>query len=123
MHAEMVAQVTRWERGEVGDRPHCHLLITSLPKNVVHLTTCFRLMSAWKHGISQVRLYEPSRNGEAYMTKGKFSYSWAQGANAYELKKFNSEELDALFISPRAMQMMMERRAPAGNESYQLAVG
>jgi hypothetical protein len=80
-------------------------------------------MAAWKYGISQVRLYDPSRNGEAYMTKGKFSYAWAQGANAYELKKFNSLELDALYISPRAMQLMMEKRVPAGDESYQLAIG
>ncbi len=44
------------------------------------------------------------------MTKGKFSYSWAQRANAYELKKFNALELDALFINPRAMQEMLEAR-------------
>ncbi len=73
------------------------------------------------HGIGQVRLYEPSRNGEAYMTKGKFSYAWAQGANAYELKKFNAVELDALYISPRATQMMTAKRGGVGNEMLHLA--
>jgi hypothetical protein len=57
------------------------------------------------------------------MTKGKFSYEWAQGANAYELKKFNSLELDALFISQRAQQLMMDKRGSVGEESYQLTVG
>jgi hypothetical protein len=46
------------------------------------------------------------------MLKGKFSYSWAQGANAYELKKFNSVELDALYISPRAERLMAMKRTP-----------
>jgi hypothetical protein len=107
-----LAFVTRWERGEVGDRPHCHMLICGLPRRHVHLTTCFRLKNSWQQGISQVRLYEPSAGGEAYMLKGKFSYAWAQGANAYELKKFNARELDALFISSKAMQLMMMKRAP-----------
>jgi hypothetical protein len=70
------------------------------------------LKNSWKQGLSQVRIYEPSAGGDAYMTKGKFSYVWAQGANAYELKKFNSRELDALYISPRAMRLMMAKRAP-----------
>jgi hypothetical protein len=105
-----VAYVTRWERGEAGDRPHCHMLICGLPKSAVHLNTCFRLKNRWEQGISQVRLYEPSAGGEAYMTKGKFSWTWAQGANAYELHKFNSRELDALYISPRAMRLMLAKR-------------
>ncbi len=55
------------------------------------------------------------------MTKGKFSYAWAQGANAYELKKFNAVELDALYISPRATQMMTAKRGGVGNEMLHLA--
>jgi hypothetical protein len=107
-----VAYVTRWERGEAGDRPHCHILVCGLPRQHVNLNTCFRLKNSWKYGISQVRLYEPAKGAEAYMTKGKFSHSWAQGANAYELHKFNSRELDALYMSSRAMQLMLARRAP-----------
>jgi hypothetical protein len=57
------------------------------------------------------------------MIKGKFSYEWAQGANAYELKKFNLLELDALYISLRAAELMMKRRTSTDKESYQLAVG
>jgi hypothetical protein len=47
------------------------------------------------------------------MLKGKFGVEWTQGANNYELKKFNSDDCDALFISPRAWQEMVEARTTA----------
>lgn len=61
-------------------------------------------------GLAQVRLYDPTANGVPYMTKGRFSGEWAQGANAYELKKFNTDDCDALFVNPRAWQEMLEAR-------------
>ncbi len=123
-----IAWATRWERGEVGDRPHCHLLMSRIPVRFINLTTCFRLMHMWSHrhpcvcegkqdmcghGIARVRLYDPAAGGIAYMTKGRFGVEWTQGANAYELKKFNSQDLDALYISPRAEQEMLEARTVA----------
>jgi hypothetical protein len=124
-----IAWVTRWERGELGDRPHCHLLISRVPRRHISITTAFRMSGMWMHkypcecndgsteicgrGIARVRLYDPSAGGVSYMLKGKFGSEWAQGANVYELKKFNSVDCDALYISPRAMQEMVEARTVA----------
>jgi len=124
-----VAFAIRWERVEVGDRPHCHLLISRIPIRFINMTSCFAMMNRWmhhkqctctkpseqicKHGLARVRLYDATRGGVAYMTKGKFSQEWTQGANAYELKKFSSFDLDALYISPRAWQEMVEARTVA----------
>lgn len=124
-----IAWVTRWERGEAGDRPHCHLLIGRIPTRLINVHICFRIKEMWEHqypckcknrskgnfpqcshGIAQIRLYDPTVNGESYMTKGRFSGEWAQGANAYELKKFNTDDCDALEINPRAWQEMLEAR-------------
>jgi hypothetical protein len=124
-----IAFVIRWERGEIGDRPHCHLLISRVPSRHISLTTAFRMKGMWEHrhpctcenghieccnhGIAQVRLYDPSAGGVAYMLKGKFGSEWAQGANAYELRKFDSRDVDALDISPRAWQEMVQARTVA----------
>jgi hypothetical protein len=97
----------RWERGETGGHPHCHLLIAGAPPSAVNLNTCFATKNSWKWGVAQVRLYDPQLNGQAYMQKGRFSSQWAQGANAYELKKFNGRNLDLLHISRGAMKLMM----------------
>ena len=127
---EALSYVVRWERGELGDRPHCHLLISRIPWRHINLNTCFTWRHYWMHrkectcekpqeqhcnrGLAQVRLYEPGGSSlEAYITKGKFGSNWAQRANAYELSKFNSRDLDALWISPRAMQEMVEARTVA----------
>ncbi len=133
--ADQLSVATRYERGEVGDRPHCHLLISRVPVRRINLTTCFRMRHYWEHtqphtgactctdtntsdpkfaicgrGIAQVRLYEPTAGGERYMTKGKFSAEWAQGANAYELKKFDGDLVDALMINEMAMREMFTAR-------------
>jgi hypothetical protein len=129
LKSQHIAWVTRWERGELGDRPHCHLLISRVPIRHISLTTCFRLKGMWEHkypcacenghteccgiGIAQVRLYDPRAGGESYMAKGKFTSEWAQGANAYELRKFNSNDLDALYISRRAAEEMVQARTVA----------
>ncbi len=124
-----IAWVVRFERGELGGRPHCHLLISRIPSRFINLSMCFHMMNMWMHkhpcectngntevcgrGISRVRLYDPSAGGVPYMLKGKFGVEWTQGANNYELKKFNSDDCDALFISPRAWQEMVEARTTA----------
>ncbi|MEA3186279.1 MAG: hypothetical protein QOD99_109 [Chthoniobacter sp.] len=103
----------RWEHGEIGGRPHCHALIAGAPPSAVNLSTCFASKNSWKWGIAQVRLYEPKRNAAAYMQKGRFSLEWSQGANAYELKKFNARQVDLLHISRGAMKQMLLSRGVA----------
>jgi hypothetical protein len=125
-----IAWATRWERGEIGDRPHCHLLISRVPRRLISINTAHWMKSMWQHkhpcvcengaiqtcshGLARVRLYDPSRGGVEYMCKGKVGGNWSySSANAYELKKFNSVDCDALYISPRAQQEMVEARTVA----------
>lgn len=65
-----IAQVNRWEHGEIGGLPHVHVLLARFPVEKHNVLFCHAARAAWRHGVSQVRLYDPSRNGEAYMTKG-----------------------------------------------------
>jgi hypothetical protein len=48
------------------------------------------------------------------MCKGKVGGDWNyNSANVYELRKFNSVDCDALYISPRAQEEMVEARTVA----------
>src|SRR5213082_244577 len=74
-------------------------------------STC---LNTWKHGISQVRLYDPYGLGDVarYLSKGRFSSAAdCEGANTYELRKFN--RADWIYISPAAWAEMREARTVA----------
>src|SRR6266403_4570939 len=58
-----LAFVIRWERGEIGGLPRCHILISRFPERSINPSTCFAMVNTWKHGISQVRLYDPNGPG------------------------------------------------------------
>jgi len=94
---EQLAFVIRWERGEIGGLPHCHMLISRFPERSINPSTCFAMVNTWKHGISQVRLYDPYGPGDVarYLSKGRFSSAAdCEGANTYELRKFNRADWD-----------------------------
>jgi hypothetical protein len=79
-----LAFVIRWERGEIGGLPHCHVLISRFPERSINPSTCFAMKNTWKHGISQVRLYDPYAPGDVsrYVSKGRFSsVADCEGAN------------------------------------------
>ena len=59
-----LAFVVRWERGEIGGLPHCHILISRFPERSINPSTCFAMVNTWKHGIAQVRLYDPYAPGD-----------------------------------------------------------
>jgi hypothetical protein len=106
-----LAFVIRWERGEIGGLPHCHILISRFPERSINPSTCFAMKNTWKHGISQVRLYDPYGPGDLskYLSKGRFSSAADCGsANTYELGKF--DRADWLYISPGAWAEMREAR-------------
>lgn len=103
--------VTRWEQGETGGLPHAHLLVGGFQERSVHLSACFAAKNTWKHGVAQVRLFNPGRTQgvAAYMSKGKFSAYWAQGANAYEVRKFGRVSYDSIYFSRHAEEMLRQK--------------
>jgi hypothetical protein len=96
--------------GETGGLPHAHLLVGGFQKRSVNLDRCFRQKNIWKHGTAQVRLFNPGQaiGAAAYLSKGKFSDYWAQGANIYEVKKFGKVGEDSIYFSRRAREVMLQ---------------
>jgi hypothetical protein len=43
-----LAFVVRWERGEIGGLPHCHILISRFPERSINPSTCFAMKNTWK---------------------------------------------------------------------------
>ena len=119
-----LAFVIRWERGEIGGLPHCHILISRFPERSINPSTCFAMKNTWKHGISQIRLYDPYAPGDVskYLSKGRFSSAAdCEGANTYELRKFN--RADWLYISSGAWYITRTEDAHAGHCSVTIGVG
>jgi hypothetical protein len=72
-----LAFAVRWERGEIGGLPHCHILISRFSEQSINPSTCFAMKNTWKHGIAQVRLYDSYAPGDVsrYLSKGAFLVS------------------------------------------------
>ena len=84
------------------------------PERSINPSTCFAMVNTWKHGISQVRLYDPYGPGDVsrYLSKGRFSSAAdCEGANTHEVRKFN--RADWIYISPGACAEMREARTVA----------
>jgi hypothetical protein len=45
-----LAFVIRWERGEIGGLPHCHILISRFPERSINPSTCFAMVNTWNEG-------------------------------------------------------------------------
>lgn len=84
----------RWERGAIGDRLHCHFLLTGFrnPK-AVSLDRCFRQKAIWtRHrGLCRIRLFAPSCLDRvcSYLNGNESTVS--QGNN-YEMRKSHFSE-------------------------------
>ena len=94
-----LAIVVRWERGEIGGLPHCHILISRLPKRSIKPSTCFAIK---EHVEAQDRTH-PYAPGDVsrYLSKGRFSSAAdCEGT----LRKFN--RADWHYISPGAQAEM-----------------
>jgi hypothetical protein len=97
--------VIRWERGEIGDRPHCHFLMKAPDR--VNIGMCFFQMHRWneRYGFAKIRLYHPLIDWARYTVKGLESASRdGSNANKYELGKF--DQADRLDINPAAWLAM-----------------
>jgi len=109
----------RYERGEIGGRPHFHVLVggTKAP----NLTTlCFQMVAEWKRLTGGARVmfdvYRPCGSAELYLTK---TCGWSyQAARSYELHKFDRAEdvrLSAsIFRCLRGVEKIMDRKRERG---------
>lgn len=87
--------LARGELGEVGGRHHFHILICGLPARRVNPSECFWQMNLWETlggGMARVRMFSARSTGVEYVLKGlEDAPSSRDGANAYELSKFDAE--------------------------------
>jgi hypothetical protein len=96
--------VIREEFGEQTERLHWHALVAGLKPSLVRSTTCLFMMGYWEGiggGMSRVRVFDAAQDGVSYITKGLEGNGtdWTkEGANAYELAKFKSD--DSLMLIP-----------------------
>lgn len=98
--------IVRWERGEIGDRPHAHFLISGFPSKTVNKTVCFQQMHKWeKFGFMRLRPFRgrclSARILAAYVEKPSRAYD----GNRYELVKF--DKADRLCVSDSAWRKML----------------
>ncbi len=112
--------VVRWESGELGGLPHCHILIAGMARATLRIA--FQAKNSWKRGVAQVRLFDPGQaiGSAAYMTKGKFSAVWAQGANSYEVRKFGQVGEDSIYFSRRMQERMLQQRLETNGRTHSL---
>lgn len=96
--------IIREEFGEQNSRLHWHALVSGLPQSLVRPTTCLFMMGFWEGiggGMSRVRVFDTAQDGVSYVTKGLEGgiNDWTdQGANRYEIGKFNQD--DTLMLIP-----------------------
>lgn len=111
----------RYERGEIGNRPHFHILLggTQAPNLK---TLSFQLVAEWKaltEGRVEFRPYIPCGSAEEYLMK-ECGWTYA-GANGYEVAKFDRADDVTLSRSVlrclRIANCIEERRRSAANKS------
>jgi hypothetical protein len=84
--------VVRWERGELGERPHAHALLTGLPQSACNIGQGFTWGAEWnsQHGFAQVKYVAENRgqNPFAYLLKGREEGNGLR----YEMRKFDGAD-------------------------------
>jgi len=89
VHFKRLIWCLRIEKGEIGERIHFHYLMAGLPVSAVNTKTCVAMMKQWERfggGMARVRIFDPSSDGGAYITK---ELSGLNGADSYESAKFS----------------------------------
>jgi len=105
--------VVRWERGEIGDRPHAHFLLKQVAP--ARLSACFYRMHQWStvfgFGFARIRLYHGwgSEHLAAYTLKDEQDSCARSNANRYEIRKF--DHADRLCINDAAWRLMCKAAA------------
>lgn len=110
--------LAREEPGEIGGRPHFHVLLAGLPLRVVLPMTNFFLAHAWRKlggGHPRCYIYDQRLSGVAYVMKGLEDGGFARrssGAVAYEIGKYSraeSFESPDMLIPARALLLKWKR--------------
>jgi hypothetical protein len=101
--------VVRWERGELGDRPHCHLFLGGMKAIKNPLSMCGILAHGWQQRYRsriQVRVFERTdiKRSASYIGGDSSSVDW--GKNRYEISKFRSA--DKVHFSLRAEELLQK---------------
>ena len=121
VHWDKLLWVLRLEEGEITQRKHFHLLIGGLPEHLVTKARCFIIMHTWEGlggGMARVRMYNPRLAGVDYVTKclGWEAGRTLEGANRYEVEKFDPEKVLQLTAS-KSVQWLL-RKHVEGSASY-----
>ena len=109
--------VVRFERGELGDRPHAHALLAGFPRATI--ADAFYYMHCWneEYGYSKFARYDPQQLGDAIGYVSKVPRSGGEGMR-YELRKF--DRADRMIVSPAAWRAMcVAVGAPASTKQHQ----
>lgn len=103
--------VIRWERGEIGERPHAHYLLAGILPPFVNITSCFKAMHYWheSYGLGRVRLF--GAMSKAMQTRRYVLMNERNRADVYELGKF--DHADRLVINDAAWRRMLDATATA----------
>lgn len=95
--------VIREEFGEQTERLHWHALVSGLKPSFVRQSTCLLTMGYWMGlggGMTRIRVYDDARDGSSYVTKGLEDSDFTkEGANRYEIGKFNDDQVLMLIPS------------------------
>jgi hypothetical protein len=99
--------VVRWERGEIGGRPHCHLYLGGMTVSNA-ISTSWMLQAEWRkrHGHCDARVFDRAHLGRsANYVGGKSDLDWEK--NRYEIGKFGNQNA-SVYFSRHAEEMLRQ---------------
>jgi hypothetical protein len=101
----------RWEKGEIGDRPHCHFLLAGFQS--ASLNTAYRQRAIWKthYGLCRIRLFLGSAHRNSSVLYTVKSDPDTDRANRYETRKYATA--DRVVINEAAWRLMLAARSLA----------
>jgi hypothetical protein len=109
--------VVRWELGEIGGRPHCHLFVGGMKDVTNFISMAWILQADWRkrHGHCDVRVFDRGHLLRAANYVGGDSPWWRKndlewGKNRYEIGKFGSAGDYNVHFSRRADEVLLQMR-------------
>jgi hypothetical protein len=111
-HPNYLVYVIRWERGEIGDRPHCHMFLGGMKDVKNYISMAHILEHDWRkhHGLAAVRPFERSRIGNGANYLAGFRNDWDWDKNLYEIRKFGRVDFSNIYFSRHAEEILHQMR-------------